>query len=247
MKDLQINEQDKNVFRWGGLAGMLGGILHILALVVVIVGPVGMDEPTNLEEWVIRFPEVVAARILENGFYMMALILGAMLLLALYWALRSSTLAPALFGAFLGILGFVVLLAGALPHVATAPLSDIYHAAGTTPADQAALALLWQGTWGIFDALVAVGFFVVPLGLLVHGIAMLGTPAFGKGFGTLSLGLGVIGLVAAALNIVDPDSFVAVATFFSIIIFQFVLGWKVFSLSRVPKGVSVVLAEPAAP
>ena len=44
--------------------------------------------------------------------------------------------------------------------------SDLYHAPGVTPADQAALALMWQATWGIFNAILYVGFFVVPIGIL---------------------------------------------------------------------------------
>ena len=37
-------------------------------------------------------------------------------------------LAPALVGSDLGIADLVVLIAGALPHVATLPISDRYHA-----------------------------------------------------------------------------------------------------------------------
>ncbi len=232
MNDLQEMEQDKSVLRWGGLAGMVGGILFILTFVVVLAGPVGIEEPASLEAWVIRFPDIRAARIVENGIYLVALILGVPLFLALYRALRRTSLAPALFGSVLGILGLVVLMAGALPHVATAPISDLYHAPGATPGEQATLALLWQATGGIFDALLAVGFFVVPIGLIALGMAMLGDPAFGKGFGGVSVALGVIGLVAATFNIIDPSSMIAVATFFAIIIFYLVLGWKVYSLSR---------------
>jgi hypothetical protein len=82
------------------------------------------------------------------------------------------------------------------------------------------------------DALLAVGFIVVPIGLIALGVAMLGTPAFGKGFGGVSMVLGVVGLVAAALNMVDPSSMIAVLSYFAIIIFHLVLGWKVYSLSR---------------
>ena len=231
MNDLQKLEQEKSVLRWGGLAGMLGGILHILAFVVVVVGPVGIEEPANLEEWVIRFPDILAARIVENVLYLVALILGIILLLALYQALQRASLAPTLFGSGLGILGLTVLAAGALIHVATVPLSDIYHAPGVTLADQAALALMWQATWGIFEALAAVGFFVVPIGLIALGMAMLGAPAFGKGFGGVSVALGVVGLVGATFFIIDPSSMIVVATFFAIIIFQLILGWKVYSLS----------------
>ena len=232
MKDeLQETEQEKSVLRWGGLAGMLAGILHFLAFIVVLAGPVGIEEPVNLEEWVMRFPDIRLARVVENGLYLAALILGIILFLALYRALRRTSLAPALFGSVLGMLGLTVLAAGALIHVATDPLADIYHAPGATLADQAALALMWQATWGIFEALAAVGFFVVPIGLIALGMAMLGAPAFGKGFGGVSVVLGVIGLVAATLYIVDPSTIV-VATFFAIIIFQLVLGWKVYILSR---------------
>ncbi len=228
---MKAMEQEKSVLRWGGLAGMLGGILFVLSFVVVIAGPAGIEDPASLEGWVLRFPDIRAARIVENGIYLVGLILGVPLFLALYRALRGTRLAPALFGSVLGILGLVVLMAGALVHVATAPLSDLYHAPEATPVEQATLALLWQATWGIFDAILAVGFFVVPIGLIALGVAMLGDRAFGKGFGWVSVALGVIGLVAAVLNMVDPSP-IAAGVFFAIIFFYLVLGWKVYSVSR---------------
>jgi hypothetical protein len=126
------------------------------------------------------------------------------------------------------------MVVGALPHVAHAPLSDLYHAPGATPGEQATLALLWQATRGIFEAMLAVGFFVVPIGLTALGVAMLGAPAFGKGFGRVSVVLGVVGLVAAAFNMVDPSSMIGAGSYFAILIFHLVLGWKVYSLSRAP-------------
>ncbi len=232
MNDLQKMEQEKSVLRWGGLAGMLGGILFILTWVVVLAGPAGMGDPADLAGWVTRFPDIRAARIVENGLYLVALILEVALFLALYRALRRTSLAPALFGSVLGILGLVVLAAGALLHVAQVPLSDLYHAPGATPVDQATLALLWQATWGIFDAILYVGFFVVPTGIITLGVAILGSPAFGKGFGGVSVVLGVVGLVAAVLQIVDPSSMIGAGSYFAMLIFYFVLGWKVYSLSR---------------
>jgi hypothetical protein len=232
MNDLQKMEQEKSVLRWGGLAGMLGGILFILTWVVILAGPVGMEDPADLAGWVMRFPDIRAARIVENGIYLVALILEVPLFLALYRALRRTSLAPALFGSVLGILGLVAMMVGTLPHVAHAPLSDLYHAPGATPADQATLALLWQATKGIFDAMLYVGFFVVPIGLIALGVAMLGTSAFGKGFGGVSVVLGVVGLTAAVLQMVDPASMIGAGSYFAGLIFYLVLGWKVFSLSR---------------
>ena len=232
MNDLQKMEQEKSVLRWGGLAGMLGGILFILTWVVLLAGPVGMEDPSDLAGWVTRFPDIRMARVVENGIYLVALILEVALFLALYRALRRTSLAPALFGSVLGILGLAVFMVGSLPHVVHAPLSDLYHAPGATPVDQVTIALMWQATWGIFNAMLYVGFFVVPIGLLALGVAMLGTPTFGKGFGWMSVVLGVVGLVAAVLQLVDTSSMIGAGSYFASLIFYFVLGWKVYSLSR---------------
>ena len=230
MNDLKKIEQEKSVLRWGGLSGMLGGVLFIL--VMVFVGVFVPPAPADLAGWVTRFPDIQAARVIENGIYLVALLLEVPLFLALYRALRKTSLAPALFGSIVGIVGLVVMVVSTTPHVAHALLSDLYLAPGATPADQATLALLWQAIKGIFDAMLYVGFFVVPIGLVTLGVAMLGAPAFGKGFGWASVVLGVVGLVAAVLQFVDPSSMIGAASYFAGIIFYFVLGWKVYSLSR---------------
>ncbi len=233
-KDVQTDSQkmeENSVLRWGGLAGMLSGIFLILAFVIVIAGPVGM-EPADPEAMVMRFPNVRAARTLENGVYLVALILGITFFLAPYQALRGKTLAPALIGSVLGIVGLVVLAAGALPHAATGPLSDLYHAPGATLEEQATLVLLWQATQSIFEALLVVGLVFLPIGFLALGVAMLGAPAFGKGYGWASVVLGLVGLVAASLLLVEPASQVAAVGVLELIVFLLVMGWKVYSLSR---------------
>src|SRR5829696_1777097 len=197
-------DEEISVLRWGGLAGILGGIVFIVVFVAVIafVGP----EPVEPEGEVMRFPDIRAARTVENSLYLVVLILWVAHFLALYRALRGTSLAPALFGSVLGIVGLGVLAAGALPHVATAPISDLYHAPGATPQDQATLVLLWQATQGIFDALFGVGLLLVPIGFVALGVAMLRAPAFGRGFGGVSVVVGVVGVVAASILLVDPLS-----------------------------------------
>jgi hypothetical protein len=227
MNDLQMM-QEKSVLRWGGLAGILGGLLFIVVFAVVIAF-VGAN-PAEPE----GFPDIRAARTIENSLYLAALVLWVIHFLALYRALRGTSLAPALFGSVLAILGLGVLAAGALPHVATAPISDLYHAPGATPEDQATLVLLWQATQGIFDALLVVGLVLLPIGLIALGVAMLGAPAFGKGFGGVSVVLGVVGVVAASALLVDPLSPMAFVGVLALIVFHLVLGWKVYSLSRAP-------------
>jgi hypothetical protein len=232
MSDLPKIEDERNVLRWGGLAGILGGIIFILVFVIVIafVGP----DPAEPEGLVKRFPDIRAARTVENSLYLVVLTLWVANFLALYRALRRRGLAPSLFGSVLGIVGLAVLAAGALPHIATAPISDRYHAQGATSQDRATLVLLWQATQGIFDALFVVGILLVPIGLILLGVAMWGAPAFGKGFGGLSMGLGVVGVVAASALLVDPRSSISPVSVFALIVFHLVLGWKVYSLSRAP-------------
>lgn len=231
MNDLQKTKEEKSLLRWGGLAGVLGGILFILVFVVVIVF-VGTDLSPESEELVKRFPDIRAARTVENGLYLVVLILWVAHFLALYRALRETKRAFALFGSVLSIVGLGVLAAGALPHIATNPISDLYHAPGATPEVQTTLVLMWQATQGIFDALLLVGLVLLPIGLIALGGAMLGTPEFGKVFGGVSVGLGMIGVVAATVVLIDPLSPIVAVGIFALIIFNLILGWKIYTLSR---------------
>jgi hypothetical protein len=226
MNDRQNTAQEKGVLRWGGLAGIVGGIIFILVFVIVGVF-VGMDFVE-----VMRFPDVRTARIVENSLYLAVLILWVLHFLALYRALRETSLTPALFGSALGILGLVLLAADSLHHIWQTPISDLYHAPGATPETQATLVLLWEVAHGIFHALLVTGLLLLPIGVTALGVAMFKAPAFGKGFGGLSVALGVAGVVAAAILLVDPRSLVAVVGVFALIIFHLVLGGKVYRLSR---------------
>jgi hypothetical protein len=127
-----------------------------------------------------------------------------------------------------------VLAAGALPHVASTPISDLFHAPGGSPQEQATLVLMWQATEGIFDALFGVGLLLVPIGFIALGVAMLGAPAFGKGFGRVSVVVGAVGVVAASVLLVDPLSPSAFVGVLSLIVFHLILGWRLYSLSRAP-------------
>jgi hypothetical protein len=232
MNNSQMIEQEKSVLRWGGLAGILGGILFILVMVFVAVA-IGSG-PADLTEVVARFPDIHMLRVIENGIYLVALLLEILLFLALFWALRKSSLAPALFGTTLGIVGLVSMAISATPHVAHYPLSELFQATGTTPEAQETIALMWQGTWGVFDAPLYVGFFVVPLGLILLGIAMFGTSDFGKGLGWMSIVIGIVAFVAAILQMIDPASDIGALSYLLPIIFYIVLGRKILSLSKAP-------------
>lgn len=229
MHVVQALANENRVLRWGGLAGVLGGVF--LILVFGIVGVFVGEAATDPVQAFITFPDISTARTIENSLYLLVLILWVAHYLALYRAVRTS-LAPALFGSVLGIVGLTLLAAGALPHVATVPLSDLYHAPGATPADQATLVLIWRAAQGIFDALLFAGLALLPISLIALGVAMIGTPAFGKRLGGFTVGLGVIGVVAVALTLIDPRSPIAALGVFALIAFHLVLGWKTFALSK---------------
>ena len=157
--------------------------------------------------------------------------LWAIHVLVVFRATRTS-LAPALVGGALGMIGLTVLAASALPHVATLPISVLYHAPGATPGDQAMLLLVWRVAQGIFDAMLYAGLVLLPMGLIASSMAMIGTPAFGKRLGGLTLGLGGIGLAAATLALINPTSPVVALGLFTLIVFHLVIGWKTYGLSR---------------
>ena len=230
MNQSQSLDQEKSVLRWGGLAGILGSIIFVfvMAFVAILIG----DGPADLKEIVARFPDIHILRVIENGAYLVALLLAILLLLALFWALRNESLAPALFGSALGIVGLVSMAISATPHVAHYPLSELFQVTGTAPEAQEAIALMWQGTWGVFNAPLYVGFFVVPLGLILLGVAMFGASDFGKGLGWMSVILGLMAFVASIIQMIDPASDVGALSYLLPIIVYFVLGIKVYRLSK---------------
>ena len=223
-------EQEKSVLRWGSLAGVSGAVLFIL--VVVFVGMFVPADPAEMSKLVTRFPEIKNIRVVENLIYLTALILEVPLFLALYFVLRKTHLVSALFGSVIGILGLLAMMASATPHVAHASLSELYLASTTQPTNLETLAHLWKATWGVFDAILYIGFFVVPIGLIILGTGLYSSPSFGKGFGGSIFLLGLIGFVAAVFQMIYPSSIAGVGSYFACLICYLSLGLKVYSLSK---------------
>jgi len=201
-------------------------MLFTFGFVAAFVGDI------TAEQSLTTFPEIRAARIVENTLYLAILLLWVLHFLALHRGLRNIRPTPALFGTVLSILGLVLLAAGALPHVATAPLSDLYQSPEATPSDQTTLVLLWHGIDAVFDALLYTGLVIVPLGLMALGVAMLGTPQYGRRIGRSTVALGVAGLAAAAAVLVGGPPKMAAVGVLALIGFHLTLGWKTLKLAR---------------
>lgn len=230
MTTVQMVKQEQNLLKTGGLAGILGSIIFIV--VFVIVGVFVGEDPIELEEWLTRFPDIKTARIFENSLYLLVLILWIPHAVALFYALKSKSLAAALFGTSISIAGLIVIAAGALPHIATSQLADVYYAADATSTDQATIVLMWQGTWAVFDALLIAGLAFIPFSFLSFGVAMRQHSDFGSVYGWLSIVLGILGFGAIGISMVNPNSPSPAIIVFGMIIFHFVIGWKLFNLSK---------------
>jgi hypothetical protein len=223
-------ENEKNALRWGGLAGMLAFIVWIVEL--PLYGSVDPFTPEGL----MRFPDVRAALGLSTILMMTIAFLSIALVLGLYRALRGASLAFALFGTVLGVIGYIATALGdASTFFAFAPISNLYQAPAATPETPAMLVLLWQATQGITHTFFFVGSLFMTLCFIVLGVAMLGAPAFGKRFGGVSIVLGVIGLVGVIASLflageIGPQ--VMGIAVFANLIFLPLFGWKVFRLSR---------------
>jgi hypothetical protein len=188
--------------------------------------------PSELTELVARFPDIHMLRVAENGLYLLGLVMGVPLFLTLLWTLRKTGLAPALFGSSLGIVGLIGMIVSATPHVGHYPISELYQTTGITPEAQVTLGLMWEATWGMFNAPLYVGFFVGMIGFTFIGVAMLNSQTYSKGLSWMTVVLGSAGVVASFFQMVDPDSFIGVVPFFGYIIFYFVLGTKLYRLSK---------------
>lgn len=230
MNKQQITDQEKNVLRWGGMAGIIGGFVFIISMVVAF-GFVPAEPPT-LAELVARFPDVLLLRVAENLLYLLGLVAGIPLILSVFWSVRKTSLAPALFGSALVIIGLVSMIVMATPHVAHNRISDLYQMHGTTQAAQETLGLIWQATWGITDTPLNVGFFVGTLGFILVGIATFGSPDYGVVLRWACVVLGTLGFAAAVFQFITPASDIGAVSFFTYIIFYFVLGIKTFGLSK---------------
>ena len=221
--------EQKGFLRWSGLAGILAGIIFILTIVTLVeFGPSTTATPAQL---VMKFPDVRTALAVGNGLYFLVSVSLVGLVLGLYRALRGPSPGPALFGTVLYVLGLGVTFIEDTTQVAFDPISNLYHAPGATPVDQATLALLWQATQGMFNEFDVAATLLLSTGLIVLGVAMIRVAAFGKVFGGLCTAFGaaqILGISLFSTNSVSYAPFALLAFF----IFPVLFGWKLYSLSK---------------
>lgn len=230
MTNLQNDDQEKKLLRWGGLSGIIGGIFFVLAFAFVVIFL--SSEPADLKGWVTRFPHIQMYRTIENLLYLSALLFAIPLFASLFQALKRSNLPAALFGSLFSIIGISSMAFFSTPHVAHHKISNIYQTMDLSSREQETIALLWQSAWGIFDSGLYIGFFIFPIGFILLGAAMYKSEPLGRGFGLTSQILGAVGLVAGFLQIIDPASPSGAISYFMLIFYSFIFGIKVYKVSK---------------
>ena len=101
-----------------------------------------------------------------------------------------------------------------------------------SPEERTTVVLLWEATRGIMDQAGFAGAAFLAISLVSLGVAMLGSPDFGKAFGGVSVALGLAAVVDLSIVVVMGLTAGGFVAFFALLIFLFLFGWKVYSLSR---------------
>ncbi len=222
-------DQERSILRWGGLAGMVGAVLLLLTAVTLfgLVPPAPSDPAAALA----RYPDVRIITVVGEAFSLASVVVIALFYLALYRALRGASLAQAQFGFALSLLGLAILAVEGVPDVAYGRISDLYHAAGVSSQDQSTLVVLWQTTHALFLQYDTASFIFMALGFVVLGLAMCRHRAFGWRLGGLTTVLGLAGVVGVCVLGIGSLLFAPLGLVI-LLILRFLLGWKVFGLSR---------------
>lgn len=226
--DSGLRTADRQLIRWGAVAG-LAGVAAFVGTVAVVVG-LGLpaaDDPETLTD----FADIEAGRIAEHFLYLAALILFALHLLVLHRLLRASHPAAALFGTAVAEIGLVIMAASSILHMSTAPLADLYTSSETPPEDLPAIEYAWHGAQSVFDTMLATGVLLVPIGIVLLGIAMRSSSAFGARTTGITLVLGVVGIAGAAAEIIETTSDLSALAVLAIVLFHLVTGVRTLTLA----------------
>jgi len=222
--------KERSFFRLGGLAGILAGVFFILTIVTLAgFGPSTTASPDAL---VMNYPNVRTALAIGNGFYFLVSVSLIGLAIGLYWALRGTSPALALFGTVLYILGIGVTFVEDTTQFAFDPLSSLYHASGVTTGDQHTVTLLWQATQGMFNQFDTSATILISAGFIALGVTMFRVQAFGKVFGGMSVAFGAAQILGISLFSTNSAAYAPFALL-AFLIFPIMFGWKLYRLSRI--------------
>jgi hypothetical protein len=221
--------QDRQLVRWGGVAGLAG--VALLLASAVVVGILGLPDASDVET-LTDFANIETGRIAEHFLYLGAVMGFALHVFVLHRLLRTAHPAAALFGTVMAGFGLVIMAASSLLHVSTSPLADLYTDPDTPPEDLPAIEYAWHGAQSIFDTMLTTGVLLVPIGIVLFGIGMRRAPAFGLRLAMFTIALGTVGIIGAVIAVIEPGSMAAAGSVLAITLFHLSTGWRTLTLGN---------------
>ena len=220
---------DRQLWHWGGVAA-LAGVASMVATVAVVVG-FGLPDASDVET-LRDFGDIETGRILEHFLYLGALVMFALHVVVLNRLLAQAHRPAALFGTVVAEFGLVILAASSMLHVSTAPLSELYTDPDTPADDLASIEYAWHGAQSVFDTMLATGLLLVPIGIVLFGLAMLRAPEFGPRLTWLAIAIGALGFVGAVIEAVDRNLELSALAVLAMVVFHLSTGWRTLTLAR---------------
>lgn len=218
----------KGLYRAGGVAGLLAGVIYIVAMVLIFTTPA---PPTA--GGVVTLEYIAGHRslyILKQILWLGPSVLAMVVFLALYPALKQVNRSYAALGAVLGIAAWALSLAwpttGEGSPILVA-LSDSYAAAPTATertafATAAEVLIATEAIPTIIGVLQTVGILIISL-VMIKGV-------FPKWVAYLGVVTGAIGVVSEALISVLGIVYAIYGVL--VIVWFFVIGWQLYRLER---------------
>ncbi len=230
---------DDSATRRGGLAGLGGAAALVAAFFTYPIFDLpSVDEVESLT----NYSELATGRVVENSLYLAALVLWAVHFVAMGRTGRQtadggtadsatphgeSTNGGPLLAPVVGVFGLVVMATGALIHISTSALSDLYIGAAGSAAEQAEIVLVWQALQAVFNTLLVTGVAIVPFAMVTLAWSLIKNGAVGRLSGGIALALGAAAAVGGAAGVIGgADSPGVPVAVLSMLVYHAIIGWR---------------------
>lgn len=211
----------------GGLGGIVAGIIFFPAAALVFPN---LPQPGlgSVEETLRQLVQNRTPLIIGSAFWLVISLLLIPFFLALYRSLREANLGYALLGSVLGVLAAAVIaILVSVSSSSALGLAELYDKAAA--ADKPMVITVAEAT----SRWTPGGFFQVEgvfraIALIAIGGAMLESPAFKKGYGWMSVIIGIVFLLPVGFFL--PVFFIFIEILF--LIWLILVGFRVYRLSK---------------
>ncbi len=223
---------NRQLARWGGVAA-LAGVASLIGSVIVVV-TLGLPDASD-PETLTDFADIESGRIAEHFLYLAALMFFALHAFVLHRLLRAAHPAAALFGTVVQAFGLVILAASAMLHVSTASLAALYGDPDTPAEDLQSIEYAWHAGQSVFDTMLATGVLLIPIGIVLLGVAMRNSALYGSVLSWAAIGLGALGTLGATIEAIDTESDLSAVSVLAMVLFHLAIGWRTLSLGTKPQ------------